>query len=109
MLLCVSTTAVFAAATCELTTTRAACAGQEAASFKKCDGKATCTKPAVAETAEACRAKAVAACSNDRLEITKSKTVTAMFNGKPVLNKAGGTDLCLDYSERASEFNQCSK
>lgn len=95
------------AGSCDINTTRTACAGKEAISFKKCDGKPSCTKTATTDTPDACRAKAVAACANDRLDITKSKVITAMFNGKPVKNKAGGTDHCLDYAEREAEFNKC--
>ena len=96
-----------AMAGCDLTYTRTACAGKEAISFKKCDGKASCVKSKEAASEQACRAKAVAACANDRLDITKSKTVSATFNGKPVMNKAGGSDHCQDYENRATEFNQC--
>jgi len=103
----VSLYGVQAMAGCDLTYTRTACPGKEAVSFKKCDGKASCVKSAKADTAEACRVKAVAACANDRLDITKSKTLSATFNGKPVLNKAGGADHCQDYAEREAEFNKC--
>lgn len=96
-----------AVAGCDLNYTRTACPGKEAISYKKCDGKASCVKAATADTADACRAKAVAACANDRLDITKSKVISATFNGKPVLNKAGGADHCLDYAEREAEFNKC--
>lgn len=96
-----------AVAGCELTYTRTACPGKEAVSYKKCDGKQSCTKPATADTPEACRVKAVAACANDRLDITKSKVLSATFDGKPVLNKTGGADHCLDYAEREAEFNKC--
>lgn len=92
---------------CDLTYTRTACPGKEAVSYKKCDGKQSCVKPAAADTAEACRVKAVAACANDRLDITKNKVVSATFNGKPLMNKAGGADHCLDYAEREAEFNKC--
>lgn len=95
------------ASTCDINYTRTACPGKEVISYKKCDGKQSCTKTVTVDTADACRAKAVAACANDRLDITKSKVITAMFNGKPIQNKAGGTDHCLDYAERAAEFNQC--
>ena len=97
----------WAIAGCDLTYTRTACPGKEAISYKKCDGKQSCVKAVTADTAEACRVKAVAACANDRLDITKNKTLSATFNGKPVLNKAGGTDHCLDYAEREAEFNKC--
>lgn len=95
------------AGTCDVNYTRTACPGKEAISFKKCDGKASCVKTGAADTEEACRVKAVAACANDRLDITKSKVITATFNGKPVKNKAGGEDHCQDYAERAVEFNKC--
>jgi hypothetical protein len=95
------------AATCDIGYTRTACPGKEAISFKKCDGKASCVKTVTADTAEACHSKAVAACANDRLDITKSKVITATFNGKPVMNKAGGADSCADYAEREAEFNHC--
>ncbi|MGB9129091.1 MAG: hypothetical protein WCB97_05530 [Thiobacillus sp.] len=95
------------AGSCDIKYTRAACPGKEAISFKKCDGKVSCVKTVTADSAEACRVKAVAACANDRLDITKSKVINATFDGKPVSNKAGGTDHCLDYSARSEEFNQC--
>lgn len=95
------------AGSCDINYTRTACAGKEAISYKKCDGKQSCTKNVTTDTADACRAKAVAACANDRLDITKSKVVSAMFNGKPVKNKAGGTDHCQDYADREAEFNKC--
>lgn len=95
------------AGSCDINYTRTACPGKEAISFKKCDGKPSCTKTKAADTLEACRSKAVAACANDRLDITKSKVVTATFDGKPVKNKAGGTDHCLDYAEKEAEFNKC--
>jgi hypothetical protein len=95
------------AGSCDINYTRTACPGKEAISFKKCDGKASCVKTGTAESEDACRTKAVAACANDRLDITKSKVITATFNGKPVKNKAGGEDHCADYAERAAEFNKC--
>lgn len=95
------------AGSCDINYTRTACPGKEAISYKKCDGKPSCVKTISVDTADACRAKAVAACANDRLDITKSKVIAASFNGKAIQNKAGGADHCLDYAERAAEFNQC--
>jgi len=95
------------AGSCDLTYTLTACPSKEAISFKKCDGKPTCVKTGTAATAEACQSKAVAACANDRLDITKSKVITATFDGKSIKNKSGGTDHCLDYAERAAEFDKC--
>jgi hypothetical protein len=97
------------AGSCDIKYTRTACPGKDAASFKKCDGSASCTKTVTADSADQCRTKAVAACANDRVDITKSKVINATFDGKPVLNKAGAADHCLDYAARAEEFNQCSK
>lgn len=97
------------AANCDLNYTRTACPGKEAISYKKCDGKQSCVKTVAADNAEACRVKAVEACANDRLDITKSKIITATFNGKAVPNKAGATDHCADYAEREAEFNKCGK
>ena len=92
---------------CALTTTRTACTGQEAESYKKCDGKQTCTKSVPADSEAACQAAAVAACSNDRLTVTKSKVISATYKGKALKSKAGKADLCLDYAKRDAEFNQC--
>ena len=92
---------------CALTYTRTACTGQEAESYKKCDGKQTCTKYVPADSEAACQAAAVAACSNDRLTVTKSKAISATYKGKALKAKAGKPDLCLDYAKRDAEFNQC--
>ena len=107
LLLSISATQAIAG-TCEISYTRTACAGKEDISYKKCDGKQSCTKAVTVNTVDECRSKAVAACANDRLDITKSKVIAATFNGKSISNKAGGTDHCLDYAERAAEFNQCN-
>jgi hypothetical protein len=96
-----------AAAACVVTTTRNACPGQEAESYKKCEGKQSCSKPVEAASAEACAAAATTACSNDRLEITKSKTITVTYDGKPLKSKSGKADMCLDYPKRAAEFDKC--
>lgn len=106
LLFCIGSTSALAGS-CEISYTRTACPGKEAISFKKCDGKASCTKSTTADTEAACRIKAVEACANDRLDITKSKVITATFNGKAVLNKSGGSDHCADYAERSAEFNKC--
>jgi single-stranded DNA-specific DHH superfamily exonuclease len=94
---------------CALVYTRTACAGQEAESFKKCDGKKSCTNYVAADSAEKCAEAAVAACSNDRLNVTASKNVSATYKGKALKSKGGKEDLCLDYAKRDAEFNQCSK
>jgi len=96
-------------AACDLTYTRTACPGQEAESFKKCDGKASCTKHVAAASEAACVQAAIQACSNDRLEITKSKVINAKYQGKALKTPSGKDDMCLDYPKRDVEFNQCSK
>lgn len=94
---------------CDITYTRNACPGQEAESYKKCDGKQSCTKHVAAASEAACLDAAVQACANDRLEITKSKVINAKFKGKALKSKAGNDDVCLDYAKRDAEFNQCGK
>lgn len=96
-------------ADCGINYTRTACPGKEEESYKKCDGKKSCTKFVAAASEQACADAAVAACANDRLTITQSKVITATFKGKALKNKGGKDDMCLDYSKRDSEFNQCSK
>jgi len=94
---------------CAITYTRTACPGQEAESYKKCDGKQTCTKNVAASSAEKCQEAAVQACANDRLTVTASKVISASYKGKALKSKAGKDDMCLDYAKRDTEFNQCAK
>lgn len=96
-----------AANACTVTTTRTACAGKEAESYKKCDGQKSCSKDVEAASADACIAAATASCSNDRLEITKSKTITAKWKGQALKTKSGKEDVCLEYAKRAAEFDKC--
>jgi hypothetical protein len=98
-----------APADCAISYTRTACPGQEAESYKKCDGKKSCTKAVAADSLQSCQELAIKACSNDRLTVTQSKVITATYKGKPLQSKAGKDDLCLDYAKRDVEFNQCSK
>ena len=95
------------AGACAITTTRTACAGQETESYKKCDGKQSCSKNVEAASADACLQAAVAACANDRPTVTKSKKITAKYQGKAVKPKSGKDDVCLSYDKRAAEFDQC--
>ena len=91
---------------CVLTVTRTACSKEaEAESFKKCGGKASCDENNKTGTAEACAKAAVKACVNakDRQSVTKSKVITAMFDGKPV---EGGKDLC---DAKRDGFDLCAK
>jgi hypothetical protein len=97
------------ASDCDVTYTRTACPGQEAESYKKCDGQQTCTKHVAAASEAACVEAAINACANDRLDITKSKVITAKYKGKALKSKSGKDDMCLDYAKRDAEFNQCGK
>ena len=94
---------------CAIETTRKACPGQEAESYKKCDGKQSCTKYVPADSEAKCQAEAANSCSNDRLTITESKVIKAKYKGKDLKSKSGKDDFCADYAKRAAEFNQCTK
>ncbi len=94
---------------CAIEYNRTACPGKEAESYSKCGGKQSCVQPEQTATAEACQAAALKACANDRLTITKSKVVTAKFDGKQVMSASGKGDFCADYAKRATEFDQCAK
>ena len=86
---------------CELKVKRVACAGKDAESYKKCDGKAECSSKKKAETEADCLKIAEEECINTRLDITKSKEITATFDGKGV---KGGANLCA--ADRA-DYNKC--
>lgn len=89
---------------CVLTTTRVACsAATESESYSKCGGKASCDEETTAMSEKDCGKKALKGCENARLNITKSKTITATFDGKPV---EGGKNFCA--ADRP-DFNKCSK
>lgn len=97
------------AGNCEINFDRTACPGQEAISYKKCDGEKTCTEYKETATAAECGAAATAACENKRLNITKSKVITATFDGKPLKTAAGSSDFCTAYALKDQEFNHCDK
>src|SRR5258708_978718 len=80
-------------ADCAIKYTRTACAGQDAESYKKCAGKKSCVKYEAASTADACKAAAVSACSNDRLTITESKVINATYQGKSLKSASGKDDF----------------
>jgi hypothetical protein len=92
---------------CAVHYTRTACSGQEAVSYKKCDGDQSCTKYKPADSLEACQDAALNSCENKRLDITKSKVITAMYKGMPIKSVSGKDDFCLDYPNKDTEFNQC--
>jgi hypothetical protein len=82
---------------------RTACPGKEAESYSKCGGSKSCDKNEDASTEAACVAAAKAACPNGRLDITKSKRITARFNGKSLKGPYGGS-FC---APNRPDFNKC--
>jgi len=108
-LLLIATTGVAVAGECAVEYIRTACPGQETESYSKCGGKQSCVLPEQAANLAACQAAAVKACANDRLKITKSKVVHAKFDGKAIKSASGKDDFCIDYVNRAKEFDQCAK
>jgi hypothetical protein len=88
---------------CVLHVIREACPGQETESYKKCEGKKECDENKSADSEKACMKEALKACENARLEITKSKLITAVFDKKPV---EGGKQFCA--ADRP-DFNKCKK
>ena len=89
---------------CVIHYVRTACQGQEAVSFKKCDGQAECDKTKPADSAEACSAAALKSCSNSRLDITKYKVITAKFKGEALV---GGFDA--EGNANPAGMNFCDK
>lgn len=92
---------------CEVNYDRTACKGKESESYAKCDGKKTCTKVESAEDESECKEAAVKACANSRVDITKSKIITAKWSGKELMSKTNKKDFCEDYEKKAAEFNKC--
>lgn len=89
--------------------TRTACPGQEEISYKKCNGQQSCTEVVDVADAAACKTAATQACENQRLNITKSKVITAKYDGTELKTDAGSTDFCTVYSKRAEEFDKCDQ
>lgn len=94
---------------CAVKYERTACPGQEAISFKKCDGSATCVKYKKADSLASCQAAATKSCRNRRLNITKLKVITATWQGQAIQTASGKDDFCLEYPKRNEEFNHCDK
>ncbi len=91
-----------AQAACVVHYNRTACPGKEAESYSKCSGKKECDKEeSAAVSLKACEQAAAAACPNSRLTITKSKVITAKFNGKAL---RGGANFC---ASNRPDFNKC--
>jgi hypothetical protein len=97
---------------CVVNYVRTACQGQEAESFKKCDGQAECDKTKPADSAEACAAAALKSCDNSRLDITKYKVITAKYNGEALVGgfdaegnaDPAGANFC---DKNRPDLNQC--
>ena len=98
---------VVLAGVCTVHFKRTACSGKEVESYLKCGGKMECDQVKSAESEEACQTLALAACENARVDITKSKVITAKYGGKKIMAKDGKEDFCLSYEKANSEFNQC--
>lgn len=86
---------------CKVTVARTPCPGKEAESFKKCNGAKSCDEVKKSASAEACAKEAQKECEIFRPKITKSKVVTATFDGKSVQD---GKDLC---GGTRPDFNKC--
>ena len=81
---------------CVMSITREACPGKDTDSYAKCGGKQSCDETKKTGSAEACAKEAAKACQNKRLDVTKSKTIVAKFNGQSV---EGGKDFCKDKTD----------
>ena len=93
-----------AQAACVIHYNRTACPGRETESYSKCNGTKECDKEDSGAVSEkACEQAAAAACVNTRLQITKSKVITAKFNGKAL---RGGANFC---ASNRPDFNKCAK
>jgi hypothetical protein len=97
------------AGTCEIKTTRTSCPGKEDLSFKKCDGIASCSEFVEVPSAADCTSAALAACENKRSDVTKLKVIAVTFDEKPLKGPSGSDDVCVDYKNKATEFNNCTK
>lgn len=100
-------TTLASAGDCAVRYNRTACKGQEAVSYLKCKGEKECAQSKEAASVAACQEIAAKACANDRLDITKSKIITAAFDGKAIKSASGKDDFCIDYVNKSKEFNQC--
>ncbi|MBK7960169.1 MAG: hypothetical protein IPK04_02445 [Bdellovibrionales bacterium] len=90
---------------CVMQVTRVPCSdATKDESFKKCGGQASCPETKKTGSEKACESAAKVACENKgvRQKSTKSKTVTAKFDGKDV---NGGKDVC---GETHPDFNKCN-
>lgn len=84
---------------CNVHVKRVSCPGKDKESFAKCEGKAECDNKKKADTEADCTKLAKDECSNSRTDITKSKEVTAIFDGKAL-----GGNVC---EPNRPDFNKC--
>ncbi|HTP28237.1 MAG TPA: hypothetical protein VMK12_21610 [Anaeromyxobacteraceae bacterium] len=91
------------AADCKISVTRTACSGKETESYTKCNGAKSCDDTKQADSIGACAKEALHACDNvgARQKVTKSKIVTATFDGQPVQD---GKNFC---APDRPDFNKC--
>ncbi len=89
---------------CSVRYVRTACPGKEVESYSKCGGAKECNKNEQAASAAACIGNAKRACANSRLDITKSKVITATFDGKVLKGPFAGGNFC---AAKRADFNKC--
>ncbi len=90
---------------CSVHYVRTACPGMETESYSKCGGSKSCDKIEQAPSEAACIGAAKRACANSRLTITKSKVITATYDGKALKGPFGGS-FC---AAQRPDFNKCAK
>jgi hypothetical protein len=90
---------------CSVHYVRTACPGMETESYSKCGGSKSCDKVEQTPSAAACVGAAKRACANSRLTITKSKVITATYDGKALKGPFGGS-FC---AAQRPDFNKCGK
>ena len=91
-------------AVCEVKYVRTACPGKQEVSYKKCGGKKSCIKNKPVKNYAECQKAALKSCYNGRLDITKSKVITAKYAGKQVKTTDGKLNFC---KANRSDFNKC--
>jgi hypothetical protein len=106
LLLTAVSSAIYAG-TCELNVSRTACPQKEEFSYRKCDGRASCTATIPQTTAEQCLQLALRACANPYPLITKNKQITAKFDDQVLRADSEQSDICQAYSHRQREFDKC--
>jgi hypothetical protein len=97
---------------CVLHVKRIACAGQEAETYKKCNGQQECDEDDAAATAEACASAALASCGIKRPGVVSAKIMSAKFKGSALKGgfsadgkaDAEGPNFCA--ADRP-DYNQC--